>query len=53
MAKSRPQSPFTGRWRIVSMDQWDQEFVDEEEEVYIEFDERGMVGISSRHSESP
>ncbi len=25
-------SPFTGRWRIVSMSAWDQEFIDEEEE---------------------
>ncbi|WP_373652944.1 MULTISPECIES: hypothetical protein [unclassified Schlesneria] len=31
------KSPFTGRWRIVSMSAWDQEFIDEEEEGYIEF----------------
>jgi hypothetical protein len=37
-AKSKPESPFTGRWRIVSMSAWDQDFVDEEEEGYIEFD---------------
>jgi hypothetical protein len=39
-SKAQPKSPFTGRWRIVSMDQWDQDFVDEEEEGYFEFDER-------------
>ena len=36
MAKSK--SPFVGRWRIVSMSTWEQDFVDEEEEGYIEFD---------------
>lgn len=39
MAKSKPKpsSPFTGRWRIVSMSAWEQDFIDEEEEGYIEF----------------
>src|SRR5579884_3625785 len=43
MAKSKPKppSPFTGRWRIVSMSAWEQDFVDEEEEGYIEFDGKG------------
>ena len=41
MAKSKP-NPFTGRWRIVSMEQWEQDFVDEEEEGYIEFDTQRM-----------
>ena len=40
-AKSKPNSPFTGRWRIVSMSAWDQEFIDEEEEGYFEFDQKG------------
>ena len=40
MAKPTPKSPFTGRWRIVSMDQWDQDFVDDEEEGYVEFNAR-------------
>ena len=39
-SKSKPPSPFTGRWRIVSMSAWEQDFVDEEEEGYIEFDEK-------------
>jgi hypothetical protein len=34
-------NPFTGRWRIVSMEQWEQGFVDEEEEGYFEFDDKG------------
>ena len=33
-------SVFTGRWRIVSMSAWDQEFIDEEEECYLEFDQK-------------
>jgi hypothetical protein len=40
-AKPKPKSPFTGRWRIVSMSAWDQEFIDEEEEGYFEFDGKG------------
>ena len=35
--KSTQPDPFTARWRIVSMEQWEQDFVDEEEEGYIEF----------------
>ncbi len=30
-------SPFTGRWRIISMDEWDVDYVDEEGPPYIEF----------------
>lgn len=41
MVKSKP-NPFTGRWRIVSMEQWEQDFVDEEEEGYFEFDTQRM-----------
>jgi hypothetical protein len=43
MAKSnpKPESPFTGRWRIVSMSAWGQDFVDEEEEGNVEFNGRG------------
>lgn len=41
MARSKQPNPFAGRWRIVSMEQWDQHFVDEEEEGYIEFDDKG------------
>ncbi len=43
MAKSKPgpKSPFAGRWRIVSMSAWAQDFIDEEEEGYFEFNEKG------------
>ena len=40
MAK-KPKSPFTGRWRIVSMSDYDEEYLDEEVEAFIEFEDRG------------
>ena len=46
MAKSKPQTPFTGRWRIVSMSAWDEAFIDEEEEGYFEFNEKGGSSTS-------
>jgi hypothetical protein len=43
VAKSRPKpsSPFTGRWLIISVSPWEQDFIDEEERDYFEFDENG------------
>lgn len=38
--KAATTNPFAGRWRIVSMSAWDQEFIDEEEEGYFEFDQK-------------
>jgi hypothetical protein len=35
------KSPFTGRWRIVSMSAWEDDFLDEEVEAYIDFNDRG------------
>jgi hypothetical protein len=39
--KSIEANPFLGRWRIVSMAAWVDEFLDEEVEAYIEFNDRG------------
>ena len=39
--KSKTPSPFEGRWRIVSMSAWDEDYINEEEEGYFEFDDRG------------
>ena len=39
MAKKK--NPFEGRWRIVSMSAWEDDFLDEEVEAYIEFNDRG------------
>ena len=44
--KTRPESTFTGRWRIVSMSAWDKDFIDEEEEGYFEF---GALGGGEFH----
>ena len=41
MAKSIPVSRLTGRWRITSMSAWEDDYLDEEVEAYIEFDEEG------------
>ena len=43
MAKKATQkSAFEGRWRITWMDQWDQDYVDEEAEGNIAFDSKGL-----------
>jgi hypothetical protein len=39
MAKSK-SNPFDGRWRIVSMSDWDKEYLHEECQAFIEFDKR-------------
>jgi hypothetical protein len=41
MSKKKQESPFTGRWRIVSMSAWEDDYLDEEVEAYIEFEEKG------------
>lgn len=45
------KSPFTGRWRIVSMDEWEVDYVEEEGPAFIEFgaDQMGefQVGLTS------
>ena len=33
--KRKPDSPFTGRWRIVSMDEWDVDYVEEEGPAHV------------------
>jgi hypothetical protein len=40
MAKS--SNPFTGKWRIVWMQQWDQDYVDEEAPGHFTFAAHGM-----------
>jgi hypothetical protein len=36
--KPKPKSTFRGRWRIVSMDEWDVDYVEEEGPAFIEFE---------------
>lgn len=42
MAKSKTTSPIEGRWRIVSMSMWDQDYLDEEVEAFVEFSGNGL-----------
>ena len=41
MAKRKPKSPIEGRWGIVSMTEWDEEFLHEETQAFVEFGSRG------------
>src|SRR5215203_987090 len=43
MAKKKPKpvSPFHGRWHIVSMSMWDEDYLNEEVQAFIEFDDKG------------
>ncbi len=38
---ARSKSPITGCWRIISMSAWEDDFLDEEVEAYIEFADKG------------
>jgi hypothetical protein len=40
-AKPKPKSPFDGRWHIVAMTEWDEEFINAEVEGFIAFDAQG------------
>ncbi len=37
--KKKPKSPFLGRWHIVSMSAWDEDYLNEEVQAFIEFEE--------------
>lgn len=43
MAKSKrkPESPFFGKWHIVSMSSWDDDYLDEEVQAFLEFEDKG------------
>jgi hypothetical protein len=41
MPRKKPTNSFAGRWRITSMSAWDEEYLHEEVQAFIEFDERG------------
>jgi len=38
MAKKQSKDAASGRWRIVSMSNWDDEYIDAEEEGYFKFE---------------
>jgi len=37
MDKRKPKFPFQGRWQIVSMTEWDEDYLNEEVEAFIDF----------------
>lgn len=39
--KKMPKSLFLGRWRIVSMSTWNEDYINEEFPAFIEFDDKG------------
>ncbi len=39
--KSSPPNPFVGLWNIASMSEWDEQYIHEDGQAYIKFDERG------------
>jgi hypothetical protein len=41
MGKAKPKSTFEGRWHIVSMTQWDEDFINAEVQGFIEFEAGG------------
>jgi hypothetical protein len=40
MARPKPQSPILGYWNIISLSNWDEDYVNEEVRAFIEFDNR-------------
>ncbi len=42
MAKRKAKSPFQGKWHIVSMTEWDEDYLHEEVPGYIKFDAKGL-----------
>src|SRR5262249_36085892 len=48
--KPKPPSPITGRWRIVSMSAWEDDYLDEEVQAFIEFEEKGSGSFQPRQS---
>jgi hypothetical protein len=51
MAKTKPKlkSPFLGRWHIVSMSAWDDEYLNEEVQAFIDFDDKGGGSFQFGH----
>ena len=41
MGKKKEKSPFTGLWHIVSMQMWDEDYINEEVQAFIEFEANG------------
>lgn len=48
-AKAKPESPFAGRWHIVSMTEWDEDFINAEVQGFIEFDDKNSGSFQFGH----
>ena len=44
--KSKLSNPFLGLWHFVSMSAWDKDYLNEEVQAFIEFDEKGQWLVS-------
>ena len=42
MGKKKQASPFAGLWHIASMSEWDEDYINEEVQAFIEFEPGGM-----------
>ena len=51
--KTKSKSPLLSRWRITWMDQWDQDFVDQETEGYFEFGPNDSGSFQFGYVEGP
>jgi hypothetical protein len=38
------KNPYIGKWRIVEMEMWDEEYIDMETEGYFQFDKKNQTG---------
>ena len=45
--KAEEPEPIHGRWHIVSMSAWDEDYINEEVQAFIEFEENGTAASSS------
>src|SRR4051794_40977311 len=43
--RAKPKSPFEGRWHIVSMTEWDEDFINAEVQGFLEFNAQGGGGF--------
>lgn len=44
MAKT---APFSGRWRILSMSAWDEDYIDEEEKGHFDVNDPGVANVAT------
>ena len=52
---AKKANPLTGRWRIVSMSAWDEDYIDEEEQGFFEFEQKEgkLTSVTKKVGKSP